>query len=41
MIDSPMLDDVADVYNQPMVRRLVVKLLGSALAGSTVNDRTP
>ncbi len=39
VIDSPMLDDVADVYNQPLVRKLVVKLLGSALAGSTVNDQ--
>jgi hypothetical protein len=28
------------MYNQPLVRKLVVKLLGSALAGSTVNDRT-
>ena len=40
VIDSPVLDNIADVYNQPMVRKLVVKLLGSALAGSTVNDRT-
>ena len=39
VIDSPVLDNIADVYNQPLVRKLVVKLLGSALAGSTVNDR--
>jgi geranylgeranyl reductase family protein len=39
VIDSSMLDNVADVYNQPLVRKLVVKLLGSALAGSTVNER--
>lgn len=39
VIASPVLDGVADVYNQPMVRKLVVKLLGSALAGSTVSDR--
>lgn len=40
VIASPVLDNVADMYNQPLVRKLVVKLLGSALAGSTVNDRT-
>lgn len=40
VIDSPVLDNIADVYNQPLVRKLVVKLLGSALAGSAVNDRT-
>jgi geranylgeranyl reductase family protein len=39
VIDSPILDNVAAVYNQPTVRKLVVKLLGSALAGSTVSDR--
>ncbi|MDP1825210.1 MAG: NAD(P)/FAD-dependent oxidoreductase [Archangium sp.] len=40
VIASPVLDNVADMYNQPLVRKLVVKLLGSALAGSAVNDRT-
>ena len=40
VIDSPILDNVAAAYNQPMVRKMVVKLLGSALAGSTVSDRT-
>ena len=39
VIDSPLLDNIAAVYNQPLVRKLVVKLLGSALAGSAVNDR--
>ena len=39
VIDSPVLDNIASIYNQPLVRKLVVKLLGSALAGSTVNDR--
>ncbi len=39
VIDSPVLDNIASVYNQPLVRKLVVKLLGSALAGSAVNDR--
>jgi menaquinone-9 beta-reductase len=39
VIDSAVLDNVAAVYNQPLVRKLVVKLLGSALAGSAVNDR--
>lgn len=39
VIDSPMLDTVADVYNHPLVRKLVVKVLGSALAGSSVSEK--
>ncbi|MFO0595910.1 MAG: NAD(P)/FAD-dependent oxidoreductase [Myxococcaceae bacterium] len=37
VIDSPMLDTVADVYNNPFIRKIVTKVLGSALAGSSVN----
>jgi len=40
VIDSPILDGVADLYNQPMIRKLVVKVLGSALAGSAVKERS-
>ncbi len=39
VIDSSILDGVADIYNQPLVRKLVVKVLGSALAGSSVKER--
>lgn len=39
VIASPILDGVADVYNQPTVRKLVVKVLGSALAGSSVSSQ--
>jgi menaquinone-9 beta-reductase len=39
VIDSPILDGVADLYNHPMIRKLVVKVLGSALAGSAVKER--
>lgn len=38
VIDSPILDAVADAYNNPFVRKAVVKLLGSALAGSSVSE---
>jgi geranylgeranyl reductase family protein len=38
VIDSPMLDGVADVYNNAMVRKVVTKVLGSALAGSSVKS---
>lgn len=38
VVDSPILDGVADAYNNPFVRKAVVKLLGSALAGSSVSD---
>jgi geranylgeranyl reductase family protein len=42
-IDSPLLDRIASAYNQPFIRRSVVRLLGSALAGSSVqeNRRAP
>ncbi|MDP1914925.1 MAG: geranylgeranyl reductase family protein [Myxococcales bacterium] len=40
-VASPVLDRMADAYNNPMVRKLVVKLLGSALAGSSVSDTSP
>jgi flavin-dependent dehydrogenase len=36
VIDSPILDGLAAAYNRPFIRRSVVRLLGSALAGSTV-----
>ena len=38
VVDSPVLDRIAGAYNNPRVRRAVVKLLGSALAGSSVTD---
>jgi hypothetical protein len=38
VVDSPVLDGLADTYNNPFVRKAVVKLLGSALAGSNVNS---
>ncbi len=38
VVDSPFLDHVADAYNHPLVRKAVVKLLGSALAGSSVHE---
>ncbi len=37
-IDSPLLDRVASAYNSPFIRRSVVRLLGSALAGSSVRE---
>lgn len=37
VVDSPILDGVADTFNNPLVRKAVTKLLGSALAGSSVN----
>jgi geranylgeranyl reductase family protein len=37
-VRTRVLDGVATVYNQPMIRRGVVRLLGSALAGSAVKD---
>jgi geranylgeranyl reductase family protein len=40
-IDSPLLDRIASAYNQPFIRRSVVRLLGSALAGSTVREHRP
>jgi menaquinone-9 beta-reductase len=38
VVASPVLDGLADTYNNPFVRKAVVKLLGSALAGSNVNS---
>ncbi|CAN5223668.1 geranylgeranyl reductase family protein [soil metagenome] len=38
LVQTPVLDLVARVYNEPRVRKTVVKLLGSALAGSSVKD---
>lgn len=38
VIDSPLLDGVADVYNHPVVRKVVTTVLGSALAGSSVKS---
>jgi len=35
-IDSPLLDTLASAYNSPFIRRSVIRLLGSALAGSAV-----
>lgn len=37
-VQSPVLDGFAAAYNNPWVRKAVVKLLGSALAGSNVSD---
>jgi menaquinone-9 beta-reductase len=39
-VRTKVLDGVATIYNQPTVRKGVVRLLGSALAGSTVKDAT-
>ncbi len=38
VIDSPVLDVVAAAYNRPFIRRSVVRLLGSALAGASVSE---
>jgi flavin-dependent dehydrogenase len=38
VVASPLLDKVADAYNNPLVRKAVVKLLGSALAGESVHE---
>ena len=37
-VRTKVLDGVATIYNQPAVRKGVVRLLGSALAGSAVKD---
>ncbi len=41
VVDSTLLDRVAGAYNNPTVRKLVVTLLGSALAGSAVGEAEP
>jgi len=41
IVDSPVLDGVAAVYNRDAVRRGVVRVLGSALAGARLEDRSP
>jgi menaquinone-9 beta-reductase len=38
VIGSPVLDAIAALYNQRAIRRSVVRVLGSALAGSSVRD---
>jgi menaquinone-9 beta-reductase len=38
VVASPILDGVADAYNNPLVRKAVVKFLGSALAGTSVSE---
>ena len=38
LVQTPVLDVVARIYNEPRVRKTVVKLLGSALAGASVKD---
>jgi geranylgeranyl reductase family protein len=38
LVQTPVLDVVARVYNEPRVRKAVVKILGSALAGANVKD---
>ncbi|MBS1151924.1 MAG: putative electron transfer oxidoreductase [Myxococcaceae bacterium] len=40
VVASPILDNVAGAYNHPTVRKAVVKLLGSALAGSSISEVT-
>jgi flavin-dependent dehydrogenase len=38
VVRSPVLDGIAALYNQAAIRRGVVRVLGSALAGSSVRD---
>jgi geranylgeranyl reductase family protein len=38
VVRSPVLDGIAALYNQPAIRRSVVRVLGSALAGSSIRD---
>jgi geranylgeranyl reductase family protein len=38
IVSSPVLDAVAQLYENPWVRRSVVRTLGSALAGTSVHD---
>jgi flavin-dependent dehydrogenase len=38
VVRSPVLEAVAAVYNHPAIRRSVVRLLGSALAGASVRE---
>jgi geranylgeranyl reductase family protein len=38
VVRSPVLDGLAALYNQPAIRRNVVRVLGSALAGSSVRE---
>lgn len=40
VVASPILDSVAGAYNNPTVRKAVIKLLGSALAGSSISEVT-
>ncbi len=38
VVASPVFDNLAGAYNNPTVRKAVVKLLGSALAGSSISN---
>ena len=38
VVRTPLLDGVAAFFDQPLVRRATVRLLGSALAGSSVSE---
>jgi menaquinone-9 beta-reductase len=38
LVQTPVLDGVAGLYNSPTIRKVVVKLLGSVLAGSSVKE---
>ena len=40
VVRSPVLDGVAALYNHSAIRRNVVRVLGSALAGASLRDRT-
>jgi geranylgeranyl reductase family protein len=40
MVETPLLDGIARLYNSPEVRGVVTRLVGSALAGSSVASRT-
>jgi hypothetical protein len=40
VVRSPVLDEVAALYNHSAIRRNVVRVLGSALAGASLRDRT-
>jgi flavin-dependent dehydrogenase len=41
VVDSTLLDQMAGAFNNPTVRKAVVKLLGSALAGSSISETVP
>ena len=38
LVASPVLDGLASLYNNPLMRKMVTTVIGSALAGSTLTD---